>query len=110
MGTDCFAVNVESNNECVSELLKENNLSDYLLPEKYLAFFCHQGYMVAWFAMPNDSDDPIVTHYFEGTHEMPVEFGTFSDFMSKDLMGNARLRVADMKYKRKSKKWWAFWR
>ena len=110
VGTNCFASDIELNNECVQELLHENNLSDFIKKEKHITFFCHQGYMVAWFTVPNDRDDPIVTHYFEGTHDKPEVFGKFSDFMNKDLMGNARLRVALRGHQKTSKKWWAFWK
>ena len=95
VGTNCFLSDVISNNDYLPGLLEENNLSEYILPEKYVAFFCHQGYMMAWFSMPCENDDPICTYFFEGTTKTPKEFGTFSEFMNKDIFGNAQFRTAN---------------
>jgi hypothetical protein len=108
VGTNCFLTDVKSNNEYLPELLEENNLSEFTLPEKYVAFFCHQGYMMAWFSIPSNETDPICTYYFEGTIERPKEYGTFSEFMKKDLMGNAKLTIENRRYKKLRRKWWQF--
>ena len=110
VGTSCFLSDIKSNNEYLPELLAENNLSEFLLPEKYVAFFCHQGYMMAWFAVPNDKDDPICTFYFEGTTEKPKEYGSFSEFMNKDIMGNAKSRFENRYYEKSRRKWWQLWK
>jgi len=110
VGTNCFLSDVQSNNEYLPDLLAENGLSSYELPDNYLAFFCHQGYMMAWFSLPCASDDPAATYYFEGTTDSPTEFGLFSDFMKEDMLGNAKLRAADMRFDRMHKRWWQFWR
>ncbi len=109
VGTDCFVDNVISNNKYLPELLEENKLSTDNLPDNYLAFFCHQGYMMAWFQLPADKDDPVCYHYFEGSTKVPQEYGTFSEFMNTDLIGNAKLRVENRKFE-KNNKWWKFWR
>ena len=110
VGTNCFLTDVEDNNECLPELLEENELREFKLPEKFLTFFCHQGYMVAWFSLQDQSDDPLCYYFFEGTTEVPQEFGTFSEFMSKDILDNARLFVANRRYKKLHRKWWQFWK
>ena len=48
VGCDWFISNVEDNTALVPELLTENNIS-FVLPENYLCFFSHQGYIAAWF-------------------------------------------------------------
>ncbi len=110
VGTNCFLSDVASNNEYLPDLLEENNLSGYTLPEKYVAFFCHQGYMMAWFSMPSENDDPICSYYFEGTTEKPEEYGTFSEFMKKDILGNAKFRVENKRYEKIRRRWWQFWK
>ena len=110
VGTDCFLTDIESNNEYLPELLEENNLSDYALPENYIAFFSHGGYMMAWFAIPNQDDDPQVTYYFEGTTKKPESGVRFTEFMGKDLMGNAKLCLEERDFKENRKKWWMFWK
>jgi hypothetical protein len=110
VGTGCFLSDVESNNEYLPKLLEENNLREFVLPEKYVAFFCHQGYMMAWFSIPSSESDPLCTYFFEGTTAKPEVYGTFSEFMEKDLMGNAQLRVENRHYEREQRKWWQFWK
>ncbi len=108
VGTDCFFDDVVSNNNYLLELLKENKLSTDSLPDSYLTFFSHQGYMMAWFQLPTEEDDPVCYHYFEGTTKEPQEYGTFTEFMNTDLIGNAKLRAENRKFE-KNKKWWKFW-
>jgi hypothetical protein len=64
--------------------------------------------MMAWFSIPSNETDPICTYYFEGTIERPKEYGTFSEFMKKDLMGNAKLTIENRRYKKLRRKWWQF--
>jgi hypothetical protein len=110
VGTNCFISDIKSNNEYLPKLLTENKLNSYELPKNYLAFFCHQGYMMAWFALPFESDDPICAYFFEGTNECPVNYGTFSEFMKKDILGNAKTRIALNRHERRYKKWWQVWK
>ena len=56
VGTNCFLSDVVSNNEYLPELLEENNLYDFGLPEKYVAFFCHQGYICLLYTSPSPRD------------------------------------------------------
>ena len=109
VGTNCFVSDVLQNNECLPELLNENQLSGYIPQKKYVAFFCHQGYMMSWFTIPCEESDPQCTYYFEGTTEIPEVYGTFSEFMKKDVLGNAKLRVANEKHEKKRQKWWCPW-
>ncbi len=105
VGTDCFITDVVSNTEYLPELLEENNL-DYKLPKNYLAFFCHQGYIMSWFALPCAENNPVCYFFSEGTHELPVVYGGFKQFMTKDILGNAKIEVE----LRSSKKWWQIWK
>ncbi len=110
VGTDCFLSDVESNNQYLPEFLKENNQVNYKLPKKHLAFFCHQGYMMAWFSLPNENHDPQCDYYFEGSSETPKEYGSFSEFMKKDILGNAKLTVENQLHEKLRKKWWQIWK
>lgn len=110
VGTNCFLSDVESNNRYLPELLEENGLANYKLSEKYLVFFCHQGYMAAWFSLPSKSDDPTCTYYFEGTTETPEKYGPFSEFMKKDILGNAKLAVENRRHEKIRRRWWQFWK
>ncbi|MGH1460754.1 MAG: SMI1/KNR4 family protein [Neptuniibacter sp.] len=110
IGTNCFLSDIESNNNYLPDLLIENNIRDYKLPNNYISFFCHQGYIMAWFSLPSKNDDPQCYYYFEGTTKYPELYGTFSEFMKKDLLGNAKLRVENRNYDKMSKKWWQFWK
>jgi SMI1-KNR4 cell-wall len=110
VGTNCFLSDVESNNRYLPELLEANGLASYKLPKKYLVFFCHQGYMAAWFSLPSKSDDPTCTYYFEGTTETPEKYGAFSEFMKKDILGNAKLTVENRRHEKNRRRWWQFWK
>lgn len=110
VGTNCFVSDIEANIKYLPEFLEENQLSNYILPDKYVVFFCHQGYMMAWFAVPFENEDPICTYYFEGTMEKPEEYGSFSEFMKYDILGNAKLRVENQLFEKINKKWWQFWK
>lgn len=104
-GTDCFIDHVIENNEDLPELLEENNV-DYELPENYLTFLCHQGYIMAWFALPKESENPTCYIFSEGTTKVPEECGKFTQFITSDIMGNAKLRLE----LRRQKKWWQVWK
>ena len=66
--------------------------------------------MMAWFALPCDSDYPICKYFFEGTNESPEDYGTFSEFMKKDILGNAKTRIDLYRHERRYKKWWQVWK
>ena len=77
------------NTALVPELLAENNIS-FELPEHYLCFFSHQGYMAAWFELPKSIDNPPAWFYHEAMNmKEPVIEGTFTDVLFKDLRGLA---------------------
>ncbi len=105
IGTDCFIGDVTENTEYLPQLLKENSV-EFDLAKNYLAFFCHQGYMVGWFNLPKESENPKCYFYSEGSTKKPIEFSSFVEFMSKDIRGNIKLRIEE----RMQKKWWQFWR
>ena len=110
-GTDCFVNHATENTEYLSELLKENDLK-YALPENYLAFFCHQGYIISWFELPKKNDNPICYYYHEAETTKPIEIGTFSEFMSGDIIGMANEKIECRKIEvelKMNKKWWQFW-
>jgi hypothetical protein len=69
----------------VPELLTENNIP-FELPEHYLCFFSHQGYMAAWFELPKVNDNPPFWFYNEATDMYkPVVEGSFTDVLLKDM-------------------------
>jgi hypothetical protein len=85
VGSDWFLSNVVENTQLVAELLAENQIS-FELPEHYLCFFSHQGYMAAWFELPKASENPPAWFYQEGMEmKEPVIYGTFTDFLYKDM-------------------------
>jgi len=84
-GSEWFAADVMENTAYVGELLREHGMEEHLR-EPVLAFFCHQGYMVAWFELPAEVDDPPCYFFSEG-HDMtaPVRYERFSDFLYAEL-------------------------
>jgi hypothetical protein len=110
-GTDCFIDHAIENTEYLSVLLNQNHI-EYDLPESYLVFYCHQGYINAWFELPMKSEDPICHYYHEVDTDAPIEKGTFSEFMSKETLDRidealeCRRLIAELKMNRK---WWQFW-
>ena len=81
--------------EYVPELLAENSVN-FVLPEHYLAFFGHQGYMVAWFVLPKENDNPLCYFFGEGqmhngqTITKPIIEGTFTEFLFIEIKGTAQ--------------------
>lgn len=85
VGSDIFLRDVIPNTKYLPQLLKENEL-DHDLPEKYLAFFSHQGYVMAWFALPKESENPPVWFWGEGQRlSKPIKFESFTDFLSEQM-------------------------
>ncbi len=104
-GTDCFIDHAIENTKYLPELLAENNVR-FNLAENYLAFFCHQGYIIAWLNLPKEDENPGYYFYSEGTTDCPVEEKNFAEFISTDIIGNAKIDLELRKYKR----WWQFWK
>ena len=89
VGCDWFISNVEDNTALVPELLEENNIS-FILPENYLCFFSHQGYIAAWFELPKLSENPPSWFYHEAMDlKEPIIEDTFTDILLKDMRGLA---------------------
>lgn len=87
VGSDWFITDVKENTERVPELLKENHIA-FVLPENYLCFFSHQGYIAAWFDLTKTGDNPEVWFYGEGQGiDSPVIKGRFTEFLFQDLQG-----------------------
>jgi hypothetical protein len=91
-GSNWFLRDVIENTEYVPELLAENSV-DFALPEHYLAFFGHQGYMTAWFILPKESENPMCYFYGEGQKHKgqpitkPIIEGTFTEFLFIEIKG-----------------------
>lgn len=62
------------------------------LPEHYLAFSMHQGYIAGWFHLPAESEDPPVYFFSPGQTSAPVHRGSFSEWLLASLRALARLR------------------
>jgi hypothetical protein len=89
VGSDWFVTSAIDNTKYLPELLAANKVR-FQLPEHFLAFFSHQGYMVAWFKLPKEGEDPQVYFYNEGEEmDSPVLEGKFTDFLLKDMKGMA---------------------
>jgi len=89
IGCDWFLKDVRPNTEYLPELLAENNV-EWQLPDNYVGFMGHQGYIAAYFALPAESDNPSVFLYSEGREPDTVtEERTFTDFLFRDLSGLA---------------------
>lgn len=84
-GSDWFASDVSENTEYVGDLLQENGLVWH--PKgPILSFFCHQGYMIAWFDLPTTENDPSCHFYTEGKEmTAPTLIERFSEFLLTEL-------------------------
>ena len=100
VGSDWFIKHVVSNTEWVPELLKENEIK-FELPQNYLAFFCHQGYLTAWFELPKLAENPPVWFFTESEEDkLPYIFGTFTQFLLEDMRGMASFLPQSYEWKR----------
>jgi hypothetical protein len=89
VGSNWFITDVIGNTEYLPELLAENKV-DLKLPEHYLVFFSHQGYMAAWFELPKENDNPTVYFFTEGKESPVVTVeGKFTDCLFEDMRGMA---------------------
>jgi hypothetical protein len=90
-GTNCFVSDIHTNTAALPELLAENGIT-LSLPESYLVFYLHQGYVAAWFTLPAESDNPSVWFFTEGADQSdPINVGTLTDFLLDDMRGLAPL-------------------
>lgn len=95
-GSDCYARHVLENSRWVKELLAENEMV-WEFSADYLCFFCHQGYLCAWFELGDGPDDPPCYFFGEGRYlpdgsrERPQAVGTFSNFLLEELRHAASL-------------------
>ncbi len=80
IGSDFEIYDLLENNEGLVELFQDNNL-DFELPEKYLCFLMHQGYIAFWFELDSNENDPVVWNYSEGTTKKPRKLEKFSMFI-----------------------------
>lgn len=84
-GSEWFASDVAENTAYVPELLRENGLG-WRPDRPVLAFFSHQGYMLAWFELPATEDDPRCYFFSEGSEVGRIECQqTFSEFLLTEL-------------------------
>jgi hypothetical protein len=85
VGCNWFIANAEDNTKLVRELLAENNVS-FQLPEHYLCFFSHQGYIAAWFELPKVDDNPPSWFYNEAANmDKPLIESRFTDVLLRDM-------------------------
>jgi hypothetical protein len=87
VGGDWFITHVIDNTRYLPELLAENDV-EFSLPEHYLAFFSHQGYMMAWFNLPKEGDNP-PAYFFNETDQLPFPRleGKFTDVLFENMRG-----------------------
>ena len=90
-GSDWFARDILENTEYVPQLLAENNFSGQKL-KPIVAFFCHQGYICAWFERESQNVDPNCWYFQEGDTNHPKQVGVFSEFLLQQLKYIAGVR------------------
>ncbi len=104
-GTNCFIDQVLDNTAYLPQLLAENGV-EFVLPERYLAFYCHQGYWIAWFKLPKEDEDPPCYCFGEGSTEgVDTTLGRFSTFIARETLG----MIACCMSQRRARPWWRFW-
>jgi len=83
-GTNIFITDVLENTAALPELLAENRLAP--LTGKQLCYQSHQGYFMAWFRLPAESDDPPVFVFGEGQNlSEPLAVGSFTQYTLREL-------------------------
>lgn len=91
-GTDCFIDSISDNTKYLPDLLREN-LIIYELSIKYLAFFCHQDYAIAWFNLPKVSENPPCYYFSEGGKKEVTQYPNFIEFISSEILDMAKCRL-----------------
>ena len=88
-GSEWFISNLLERSAALRDLLNENQIA-YVLPDHYLVFYAHQGYVMAWFDLPKLSDNPPAYFFSEGQDmNVPRIMGTFTDILFDDMRGLA---------------------
>ena len=86
-GSYWFLDDVSASTDLVPDLLAQNHVA-HELPDHYLGFFSHQGYMAAWFALPKEAEDPRVFHFNEADEARVVRTTVrFTKFLLDELRG-----------------------
>ena len=86
-GSEWFADDLSDNQDFLTELLAENEVTGASTGKK-VCFFSHQGYMAAWFLADASELDPFCEFYSEAdAHPSVKKVGRFSDFLLKELSG-----------------------
>ena len=94
-GSDWFVDDVAASTDLVPDLLSQNHVS-HALPGHYLAFFSHQGYMAAWFALPKEGEDPRVWSFNEADESRTVRTKRrFTKLLLDEMRGMATYLADD---------------
>jgi hypothetical protein len=81
VGSEFFVSDAIDNTNYLPELLAENKV-DFALPQNYLVFFSHQGWIAAWFELPKKDENPPVWYFAESYEKEPPKItGTFTEFI-----------------------------
>jgi len=88
-GSDWFTSDIVENTAYIPDLLQDNGI-DWPMPERYVGFFVHQGYLAGWFEVVPGVDDPLCWEFLEGTTAAPREAGPFSEYLLQVLKTTAR--------------------
>lgn len=92
-GSEWFIDEVCENGEFLDELLAENEVKR-TASNPIVCFFVHQGYMAAWFSLDDPRSDPLCEFYSEAnSNPIPINVGSFSSFLLKELQGVAETSV-----------------
>ncbi len=85
IGTDCFISDIKDNTEYLSEFFSDNDLK-HELDEKYLVFYSHQGYVLAWVYLTGE-DNPKVHYFSEGSTSKISTVSSIDEWFYDDLSG-----------------------
>jgi SMI1 / KNR4 family (SUKH-1) len=85
IGTDCFNSDMKENTEYLPEFFEENNLV-HPQNEKFVAFYSHQGYVLAWVYLTGE-DDPVVYYFAEGSTDLIDTVNSIDEWFYEDLAG-----------------------
>lgn len=88
-GSEVFIEDIFSNLEFLRDYAEEQNL-EVDFDRNVLCFFVHQGYMMAWFYVNEQDDDPEVYFYSESFETCEARFGgAYSEFLLTEMKGFA---------------------
>ncbi|MCB1024491.1 MAG: SMI1/KNR4 family protein [Acidobacteria bacterium] len=81
---DIYFESIVGNQRAAAELLKEDK-NGFVLSEMDFVFAMNQGYEFMYFDLKQDTEDPAVYYYIEGSKMPEKKFEKFSDFLIQSV-------------------------